>query len=86
MIIKFGFTIKNIQLALTEYDIPLLTVRYWSIEPYKIINFNVFIFFSLKEDILKCVINNGMSRSSLRFNKFVYLSLKILGENYKFIR
>ena len=53
VLIKCGFTINNIQPALREYDTSLLTVCYWSTEPYKTIYFNDFIFFSLKEDILK---------------------------------
>ena len=34
VIIKCGFTIVNIQLTPTDYDVPLLTVRCWSTEPY----------------------------------------------------
>ena len=43
--------------------------------------FNDFIFFSLTEDILNRVINFGMSRRSWRFNKTVFLNLKISNEN-----
>ena len=80
VVIKCGFTIENTQLAPTEYDIPLLTVRYWSTEPCKTIYFNDLVFFSLKEDILKHVISHGMTGSSWKFNNFIYLKLKIIHE------
>ena len=40
------------QLPPTEYNVPILNVRYLSTEPYKTTYFNDFVFFSLKEDIL----------------------------------
>ena len=61
VIIKCGFTIKNIQPASRDYEVRLLTIRYWSTEPYKTIYFN---FFSLKEDIIKRAISNEMTSSS----------------------
>ena len=63
VVIKCGFPIQNIQSAPTEYNVPILNVRYWSTDPYKTMYFNDFVFFSLKEDILKRVINNGMTGS-----------------------
>ena len=85
VIIKCGFTIESIQPAPTDFEVPLLTVRYWSTEPYKTIYLNIF-FFSLKEGILKRVIRNGMTGSWWRFNKFIYLNLKFLKEKYNFVR
>ena len=78
--IKCGFTIENMQLPPTEYDVLILSICYWSTEPYKSTCFNNFAFFSLKENILKRVINNGMTGSSWRFSKFIYLNLKVLKE------
>ena len=51
--IKCGFSIENIQRAPSEYNVPVLNVRYRTIELYKTTFFNNFIFFSLKEKILK---------------------------------
>ena len=78
--IKCGFAIENMQLPPTEYDVLILSICYWSTEPYKSTYSNDFAFFSLKENILKRVINNGMTGSSWRFSKFIYLNLKVLKE------
>ena len=81
-----GFSIENIQPVSSEYNVPILNVRYWTTEPYKNISFNDFIFSNLKEEILERVVDNGMSGSSWRFNKFIYFNLKILKEGFSFIR
>ena len=64
VIIKCGFSIQNIQPAPSDYTVPILNVRYLTTEPYKTTYFNDFIFVSLKEDIQKRVINNGLTGSS----------------------
>ena len=58
VIIKVGFTIENIQ------PTPIIISRYWSTKPYKTKYFNDYIFFSLKKNIEKRVITNGMSGNS----------------------
>ena len=62
---------------------PLLNTRYWATETYDSIYFNVFIFYSLKIDILKRVIVNQMSGSSWYFKRFLNLAVKILDEEIK---
>ena len=86
VMIKCGFSVENIQLGPSEYNVPILNVRYWTTEPYKTIFFNYFIFFILKDEILEKVINNGMSGSLWRFNKFIYFNLKFLKEEFNLIR
>ena len=55
---------------------PIVNTRYWTTEPFKTTNFNDYIFYSLRENILKRVIVNGMSGNSWRFRRFIYLNLK----------
>ena len=57
---------------------PLLNTRYWTTETYDSIYFNDFIFYALRQDILKRVIINTMSGSFWYFKRFVYLAVKIL--------
>ena len=78
VLLKFGFLIENIQPSLHENLIPILSTRYWSTEPYQTRYFNDYIFYSLRENILKRAIANGMSGSSWRFRRFVYLNLKTI--------
>ena len=77
-LLKCGFRIENIQPSLHENWIPILSTRYWSTEPYQTRYFNDYIFYSLRENILKRAIVNGMSGSSWRFRRFVYLNLKTI--------
>ena len=55
-------------------------------EPYRAKFFNDYIFFSLKENILKRVIVNRMSGSSWRFRKSLYINLKFLQEDGNFLK
>ena len=55
---------------------PVVNTRYWTTEPFKTKYFNDYIFYSLRENVLKRVVVNGMSWSSLQFRRFVYLNLK----------
>lgn len=64
VVIKCGFSIENLQPGPVENDSPVINMRYWSTESYRTKYFNDYILFSLKENILKSVIVNGMSRSS----------------------
>ena len=70
--------IENIQPSVNENFTPIINTRYWSTEPYKTKYFNDYVFYGLREDILKRVIVNGISGSSWRFRRFIYLNLKVL--------
>ena len=76
--IKRGFSLENIQLSLIENEQPIKNSRYWLTEPYPTKSFNDFIYFNLRESILKRVINNGLTGSSWHFNRFLYINVKIL--------
>ena len=78
MLLKCGFLIEIIQPSLRENLIPILSTRHWTTEPYQTRYFNNYIFYSLRENILKRVIVNGVSGSSCRFRRFIYLDLKTL--------
>ena len=78
VLIRAGFSIENIQQALSDYSEPLVQTRYWSTEPLSTKSFNDFISFKLRESILKRVVNNRLSGSAWNFNKFNYLNVKII--------
>ena len=78
VLIRAGFSIENIQHALSDYSEPLVQTRYWSTEPLLTKSFNDFISFKLRESILKRVVNNRLSGSAWNFNKFIYLNIKII--------
>ena len=76
--IKRGFSLENIQLSLIENEQPIKNSRYWLTESYPTKSFNNFIYFNLRESILKRVINNGLTGSSWHFNRFLYINVKLL--------
>ena len=78
VLIRAGFSIENIQQALSDYSEPLLQTRYWSTEPLLTKSFNDFVSLKIRESILKRVINNRLSGSAWNFNKFNYLNVKIV--------
>ena len=78
VLIRAGFSIENVQQALSDYSEPLVQTRYWSTEPLLTKSFNDFISFKLRESILKRVVNNRLSGSAWNFNKFNYLNVKIV--------
>ena len=78
VLIRAGFSIENVQQALSNYSEPLVQTRYWSTEPLLTKSFNDFISFKLRESILKRVVNNRLSGSAWNFNKFNYLNVKIV--------
>ena len=71
----------NIQPSPEEIGAPIINSRYWSTEPNRTRYFNDHIFFSLKENIEKRVIANGMSGSSWQFRRFLHLNLSVLEQN-----
>ena len=86
MLLKCGFLIENIQQSVQENLKPTLNTRYWTAEPFKTTYFNDYIFHSLRENILIRVIVNGMSCSSWRFRRFIYLNLKSLNLESEVVR
>ena len=66
ILLKCGFMIENIQHSVNENFTPIIIdTRYWSTEPYKTkyCNCNGYVFYGLRENILKRVIRNGKSGS-----------------------
>ena len=85
-IIRYGFLLENIQTSSFGNEEPIASSQYWSTEPYKTRSFNGYIYFSLREGILKRVINNDMTGSSWHFHNFLYMNLKILDIKNQFFR
>ena len=71
---------------LTDDDVPLTNSRYWSTEPIQTKSFNGFVFFSLREPILKRVIKNRLTGSSWFFKRFLYISVKTIKITNQFIQ
>ena len=86
MLLKCGFLIENIQQSLQENLRPIVNTRYWTTEPIKTTYFNDYIFYSLRENILKRVILNDMSGSSWQFRRFIYVNLKSLNLESEVVR
>ena len=80
-LIRCGFSIENFQPVLDSYSEPLKDTRYWSTDPIEIKSFNDFVYFNVRESILKRVINNRLTGSSWRFNRFVYINVKTFTVN-----
>ena len=79
--IKCRFSIEDIQPAPTSYTFAMVNSRYWTTDVYRTTILNDNILSSLNEDISKRVIINGLSGSSWRFSKFLYINLKALRDN-----
>ena len=77
-IIKCGFSLKNVQPSPFENEVLILNSRYWSMETYQTQSFNDYIYFNLRERILKRVPNNGMTCSSWYLNRLLDVNAKIL--------
>ena len=76
--IRCCFSLENIQPFPIENKQLIKNSRYWSTEPYQTKSFNDFVYFNLRESILKRVINNGLTRSLWHFNRFLYINVKIM--------
>ena len=85
-LIRSGFSLENIQPVLDQYNEPLKNSRYWTTDPIQTNSFNDFVYFNLRESILKRVINNGLTGSSWHFNRFLYINVKILQVNDQLTR
>ena len=86
VLVRAGFSIENIQEASANYEEPLTQTKYWSTEPIQTKSFNEFVYFKIRESILKRVINNRLSGSAWNFHKFNYLNVKILKVTKELIR
>ena len=78
VLIKCRFIIENVQPAVSDNLRPILTMRYWSTEAYRATYFNDYVFYGLKQNILRKVISNGTSGSSWRFKRFALINLSVL--------
>ena len=63
-LIRSGFFLENIQSALDEYNEPLKNSRYWTTDPIQTKSCNDCVYFTIRESILKRVINNRLTGSS----------------------
>ena len=77
---KADFAIENKQNAPegAENTAAIKTLRCWSTGLYSGVHFNSFIAAGIRSDILRRVINTGLSGSSWHFNRFSHLNLKAL--------
>ena len=85
-LIRSGFSIENFQPVLDSYNEPLKDTRYWSTDPIETKSFNDFAYFNVRESILKRVINNGLTGSSWRFSRFVYINIKTFNVNESILK
>ena len=85
-LIRCGFSLENIQPVLDNYNEPLKNTRYWSTDPIETKSFNDFVYFNVRESILKRVINNGLTGSSWHFNGFVYINVKTFSVNESILK
>ena len=85
-LVRAGFSIENFQPILDNYSDSLKNTRYWSTEPMETKSFNEFVFFNIRESILKRIIKNGLTGSSWRFNRFVYLNIKTFSVEESFLK
>ena len=83
-ITKCGFLLENIQPSLFENEELIVNLQYWSTDPFQTKSFNDYIYFSLREGILKRVISNGMAGSFWHFHRFLYLNVKSLDSANQF--
>ena len=83
---RSGFSLENIQSAVVDFDEPLKNSRYWTTDPIQTNSFNDYVYFTIRESILKRVINNGLTGSSWHFNRFLYINIKTIKVNDQLIR
>ena len=73
---KCSFNIENTQNFIRPDLEPLLNTRYWTTEYYNSTYFNDFIFFGLRQDILKLVIIKNMSDNAWHFKRLVCIAVR----------
>ena len=67
----------NHQPAESEYLVEIIHKRSWITDVYECIFFNEYLKRALKQDVVKWVIINGLTGSSLRFKRFHRLAINI---------
>ena len=77
-LIRSEFSLENIQSTVVDFDEPLKNSRYWTTDPIQTKSFNEYVYFIIRESILKRVINNGLTGSSWHFNRFLYINIKTI--------
>lgn len=77
-LIKCVFSLENIEPSPIENEQPIKNSRYCSKEPHQTKPFNDFIYFNLRDPVLKRVINNDFTGTLWHFNRFLYIIVKIL--------
>ena len=80
-LIRSGFSLENIQSAVDDFNGPLKNSRYWTTDPIQIKSFNDCVYFTIRESILKRVINNRLTGSLWHFNRFLYINIKTIKIN-----
>ena len=85
-LIRSGFSLENIQSAVDDFNEPLKNSRYWTTDPIQTKSFNDYVYFTIRESILKRVINNGLTGSSWHFNRFLYINIKTIKVNDQLMR
>ena len=75
-LIRCGFSLQNIQSSSEGFVTPLRSSRYWSTNPIQSKSFNDFILFNIRDSVLTKVINNGLTGSSWRLERFNYVNFK----------
>ena len=84
--IKGDISIENIENA--PGDVPdtadIKSLRYWSTNVYRAVYFNDYVIASIRNDILKRVLNNNLSGSAWRFNRFYHLNVKVIDKSDTF--
>ena len=78
--------IQNIQSAVDDFNEPLKNSRYWTTDSIQTKSFNDYVHFTIRESILKRVINNGLTGSSWHFNRFLYINIKTIKVNDQLMR
>ena len=69
-----------------DYDQPMKSSRYWSTNRMQTKSFNDFVFFNIREPVLKRVINNRLTSSSWHFHWFLYINIKTIKVTDQFIQ
>ena len=85
-LIRSGFSLENIQSVLDDYNVLQRNSRYWTTDPIQTKSFDDSVYFTIRESILKRVINNDLTGSSWHFNRFLYINIKIIQVNDQLIR
>ena len=75
----------NLNFPVSAFSVTLQNLRYWSTEATQTKSFNDFVFCSIRESVLKRVINNRLTGSSWHFNHFLYINIRTVKVTDQFI-